>query len=385
MNRSLIVLAIGLSVTSKAIAQPADPNPAVNNPDKLSWELFTRVTASVPGINNNVVFETWASNEDTFQLKRFPGTTTDPACAPIVVAGGPVQPPVVPTASPKILNVSALEAAAPRPPGLEPHVLRGGSQETRRNKATFDFIFCNNLHTRAGLRAAFAAGKPISFPIDSIEVKADWEAAGNRSSSDFYINTASDNKRYALVSLHIISKLVPNWTWATFEHKDNRGRCDFIGCNDHFGALVQEVPSHNSPGGTYNPCTKTAAVKKLFADAGLPALWENYCLKGSQVDFVTASGIPTRLGNTVPEDGFVKTSSCMTCHSRAAVDSQAKPTSIAGFLFPPLCPDSQSQVCSPNGAPIPAWFWNNPGQPNQSMLALQTDFIWSIPREATGP
>jgi hypothetical protein len=386
MNRSLIVLAIGLAVTSNATAQPADPNPAVNNPDKLSWELFTRVTAPVSGINK-VVFETWASNEDTFQLKRFPGTTTDPSCAPVVVAVAPVQPPV-PTASPKILNVSALEAEAPRPPGLEPHVLLRGSQETRRNKATFDFIFCNNLHTRAGLRAAFAAGKPISFPIDSIEVKADWKSADNLNPSDFYISTASDNKRYALVSLHVISKLVPNWTWATFEHKDNAGRCDFTGCFDHYGAVVQEVPTHSSLGGTYDPCTKTAAVKKLFTDAGLPALWENYCLKGSQVDFVTATGVPTLLGNTVPERGFVRTSSCITCHARAAVNAQGQGTTSAGFLEPPiptLCPDGPNRSCSPNGAPNPAWFWNNPGQPNQSMLALPTDFIWSIPRKATGP
>ena len=44
------------------------------------------------------------------------------------------------------------------------------------------------------------------FRLDSIEVKANWKPAGNRSSSEFYINTASDGKRYALVSMHIISK-----------------------------------------------------------------------------------------------------------------------------------------------------------------------------------
>src|ERR1051325_1522955 len=104
MNSSLTGLAIGLTVMSSAMAQTIDPDPAVNNPDKVSWELFVRVTPPVPGVNNNVVFETCASNEDTFQLKRFPGTTTDPSCGtqPIVVAGGQA---VVPTASPKILNV----------------------------------------------------------------------------------------------------------------------------------------------------------------------------------------------------------------------------------------------------------------------------------------
>jgi len=392
MKRSLTTLAMALALAGTARAQSVDPDPAFNNPDKLSWQLFTLVTPSVPGPHNNVVFETWASNEDTFDLKKFPGSAGDPSCTPpVVVAGGPVPPPpaVTPTASPKILNISALAESAPREPGLQPHLLPDGSQETRRNKATFDFIFCNKLNTRAGLRAAFAAGQPISFPTDSIEVKADWVPAGNLSPSDYHINTASDNKPYALVSLHIISKQVPNWTWATFEHKDNPGRCDFIGCHDQFGAVVTDVKPHdpNSPGGKYNPCTKSVALKKLFADAGLPALWENYCLKGSQVEFVTATGVPTHLGNTVPEGGFVKTSSCITCHSRAAVDSSGQATTGAGFLSPrpaALCPDGPGVLCSPNGAPNPAWFWNNPGQPNQSLLALQTDFIWSIPRLATG-
>jgi hypothetical protein len=395
MLRSVTTLAVASILAGVAQAQSADPDPAFNNPDQLSWQLFTLVTPSVPGLNNNVVFETWASNEDTFQLKKFPGASADPICTPpVVVAGGPVPPPVVvtPTASPKILNISALEASAPRVPGLQPHVLPGGSQETRRNKATFDFIFCHKLNTRAGLRAAFAAGVPISFPTDSIEVKADWKPAAGLSPSDYHINTAA-GKPYALVSLHIISKQVPNWTWATFEHKDNPGRCDFIGCHDHFGAVVADVSPHgdSSPGGKYNPCIKTPALKKLFADAGLPALWENYCLKGSQVEFVTATGVPTHLGNTVPEGGFVKTSSCITCHSRASVLSNGQPppgTFDAGFINPPipaLCPDGPQKPCSPNGAPNPAWFWNNPGQQNQSLLALQTDFIWSIPRSATGP
>ena len=199
----------------------------------------------------------------------------------------PQQPPVTPVANPKILNVPALIALAPRPPGLQPHVVPGGtedqpSEETRRNQTTFDFMVCNKLHTKAGLRTAFAIGQPISFPIDSMEVKANWKPASNRSPSEYHINTASDGKRYALVSMHIISKQIPNWTWATFEHKDNPGRCDFIGCHDKFGAVVQDVAPHDAPDGKYDPCVKTPALKKLFTDNGMPALWENYCLKGSQ-------------------------------------------------------------------------------------------------------
>jgi hypothetical protein len=390
MKRVLVVLAFNAALAGAAYAQSVDPDPALNNPDKGSWELFALVNkaAATPG-TNNVVFETWASNEDTFQTNpRFPGAAGPPPCGP-----GQVVAVTTPVASPKILNVPALEALAPQLPGLAPRVVPGGteeqpSEEVRRNEATFNFIVCDKLQTKAGLRAAFASGQPISFPNDSIEVKADWKPAGNRSPSEFHINTASDGKRYALVSMHIISKKVPNWTWATFEQKDNLGRCDYLGCHDNFGATVADVPPHDAPGGRYDPCVKTAAVKKLFADAGLPALWENYCLKGSQVDFTTATGVPTRLGNSVTEDGFVQTSSCMTCHSRSAVNSAGRASYGPGFITSPnpaVCPPPPAQTaCSPNGTPNPAWFWNNLGQPNQSILALQTDFVFSLALRSIG-
>jgi hypothetical protein len=394
MKRVLTVFAVGVTLLGSANAQTPDPDPAMNNPDKVSWELFAMVNKKVPSVNNSVLFETWASNEDTFQQNpKFPGASAPPNCAPAPVAALtaalPQQPAITPVASPKILNVPALEALAPRRPGLQPHVAPVApgeevSEESRRNRATFDFIFCNKLFTKAGLRAAFATGQAISFPIESMEVKANWVPVGNRSPNDYHINTASDNKRYALVAFHIISKQVPNWTWATFEHKDNLGRCDFLGCHDKFGAVVQDVAPNPAPGGKYDPCVKTPALKKLFADNGLPALWENYCLKGSQVDFVTATGLKTLLGNSVTENGFVDTSSCLSCHARAAFNAQGKNVYGAGFVVPPLCPAGQT-FCSPNGTPDPAAFWTNPGQPNQALLAMQSDFIWSIPRFAIGP
>src|SRR5262245_14227708 len=159
-------LAVYVAMSCPVAGQPSDPNPAMNNPDKVSWELFVDVSkaAGVPG-KNDVVFETWASNQDTFrQNPVFPGASGPPSCGPppVAVAAAPV---ISPLASPKVLGVPALINLGPRAPGLQPHVVAGGGEEVRRNQATFDFIYCKTLYTRAGLKAAFAAGTPISFPI----------------------------------------------------------------------------------------------------------------------------------------------------------------------------------------------------------------------------
>jgi hypothetical protein len=335
-----------VATTGSAVAQSA-ANPAVEEPDRVAWQLFATVNAPAPSAgNNDANFETWASDEDTF--------TTRPTWP-----GGP---------SPAKLRVPALVRLAPR--SLRPRVLPSGSEEVRRNKDAFDFIVSKRLYTQSGLKAAIASGEPISFPEQAIEVKANWIPVNEVSDASLYhTNTASDGKTYALVSMHIISKLVPNWTWATFEHRLNKGRCDYMGCRDNFGAVRQIEPAHTPPGGTYPACEKTPGVKQVFASAKLGAVWENYCLKGSQVDFITTTGLPTLLGNSVTEDGFVSSSSCLTCHSRASVTSAGADAQDAGFVGNK----------SPNGAPDPAWFWNNPGTPSQSLKAFQSDFVWAIP------
>ena len=359
MSRLMLSFACATLVCTSLEAQTV-VNPALNDPDRVSWELFVQVnTPSATAGNNNVRFETWASDDDTFTASPvWPGTTPRPSR---------MKPPALGQFVPKAK--------------LTPHVVPGGGEEVRRNKATFDFIVNNKFFTQTGLKAAFAAGKSMSFPIESIEVKANWVPVGPGINPALYhVNTASDAKQYALVSMHVISKQVPNWTWATFEHKENPGRCDLIGCRDQFGATVPVVPPQTPAGGTYPACAKTPALLAMFTTARLDAVFNNYCLKGSQVDFTTSTGLSTRLGNSVTENGFVNTSSCITCHGRAAVDANAKATSQAGFLVPleaALCPTGSP--CSPSGALRPVWFWQNPGKPTQKMTALQTDFVWAIP------
>jgi hypothetical protein len=366
-------LATPIALASNACAQPApaDPNPGMNNPDRISWQLFVTVNgpAATPG-NNNALFETWASDGDTFRRT-------------------PVWPA---TPTPAELSPPALTLFKPLPPGLQPRVVPGGGEEVRRNKVTFDFIVNNNLYTRAGLRAAFAAGKSISLPVDSIEVKANWVPVETVNPALYHVNTASDGKQYALVSMHIISKQLPNWTWATFEHQNNPGRCDYIGCSDQFGATVPFVAPEpvSQFGRVYPPCQKTPAAQAMMASGRLDNVWQNYCLKGSQTEFTGPTGIPTLLGNSVTENGFANTSSCISCHSRAAFDVLGRPTPNAGFLDPSqnaaLCPVPNQSIdaCSPNGTPNISWFWSNQGTPNQRMLFMQGDFVWAIPFKAIG-
>ena len=70
--RSLIIafvagLAGSLETISASVAQ-TEPNPALNNPDEQSWKLFMTVNANAATAgNNNALFETWASDGDTFQ------------------------------------------------------------------------------------------------------------------------------------------------------------------------------------------------------------------------------------------------------------------------------------------------------------------------------
>jgi hypothetical protein len=357
--------------SSGASAQDGS-NPAMNSPDMLAWQLFIKVNASAGG--TNALFETWASDTDTFKLDpQFPSSPQ-----PLLS----LRDPVLPTVGPEAIQESGglLPALPPVPKGRFP-------EETRRNEAAFKFIKDNNLYKVSGLKAAF--GKTLSFPVDAIEVKANWMAiekvpdfTGNKVAladvpKIFHVNTSSaDNKQYALLSMHVISKLVPNWTWATFEHKLNPARCDIIGCKDTFGAMPASVDANKKPEAGYPDCIKTAALKQLMGSARWDPAFENYCLKGSQTDVTDNNGLDIRLGNSITEDGFVNQSSCMTCHGRAAFDQNGKATSDAGF----------DATGAPLGPIQPNWYWGFTAKPpifermpGLKQVGTSADFVWSIP------
>jgi hypothetical protein len=292
---------------STAPAHAADLNPGMNQPDHAAWQLFAsavqyRATAG----NNDAMFETWAGDADTF------------SAMPAWPAGGGTHRPLAGSLLGRSLRAHGpAPAAVPLPAeciaGWRPGAPACIGEETRRNRAAFDYIVQNGLYNQASLAAFF--GKTLSFPVGAVELKADWIPVDELKSWNgtppeqadmlYHVNTVpgSGGKpiAYALVALHLVSKAVPSWSWASFEHWKNPGRCDDIGCHDLFGAATANVLPNGKPNQGYPDCAKSSALLAEFTEAGLSPVWQNYCLKGTQGNFITSTGVPTVLGSSVIE------------------------------------------------------------------------------------
>lgn len=347
-----------------------------------------------------------------------------------------------------------------------------------RNKPMVDYIFGAELYHVEGLARVYdnfvraigayaphwpqpanptapSAATPnlvsINFPIKSVMIKVNWLAVDeapkygidpNDKVHPFIVMDlvpqANDNARpadgkssakkpFLLLSMHISSKAVPNWTWATFEHVANQGRCDWTGCNDSFGYLTTQPSQVDAgaatglaaPARNYTPPHAVKSVDgaeqlafdlakryvgsdrisdgldaifkaydigsgKKATQGGRPtaqdAAWRSYRLKGTQTNFVTATGRVSRLGNSVTEAGFVNSASCITCHSRAGATKDGVPP-LSIFI------DSLSDAGIPksiNGTPNEAWFnvnafWGVRGQREAPAIhAVPTDFVWGF-------
>ncbi|MGR3278427.1 hypothetical protein ACSYAD_25355 [Acaryochloris marina NIES-2412] len=395
-----------------------------NNPDQFAWELFAFVNQAARfqektkqgQSTNNAIWETWADDPLTFPEKPDPS-----------------QPPQWPEklSSPKQLRLrSKVEKSQPDADFIEFQKNQACTpenapcEEVRRNKPAFNYIMNNDLWYTQGLTAKFQSAQKallkgesvqdfIKFPLDSIEVKGDWVPITENQKSEFHWNYDEKGDLYGLIAMHISSKALPNWFWATFEWVDNYGRCDYIGCHDLFGVVPHNLPSKQAINQQYSPGKITPELVSLFKEHGLTESWgqewQHYRLKGSMTDFTDSTGQPLLLGNSITEQGFVPSASCITCHSRAAVTSLGKDAfPIAGFR--PFLPGvgetgskqtvGSAEIQFPNGpltqsysgSPDPNWFYrgisvqNSAGvvdvQAEEILKNLQMDFVWAIPFNA---
>lgn len=358
------------------------PNGA--NSDKVSWDNFIAVIKPVS--STQAVFETWASDPDVYSntphwptvgeagVKKFrPGLlqkakashqlkvseTIDGTCGKVgdAAAGN----------FPVTVNAPSKDPKAPKQPCY--------AEEVRRNRPSYDYIVKNGLNTQPGLAAAYKKATTtkwkVSLPTSAVEVKADWLPIDTLITwlgangvtltpaqvKQRYYTTVSEGFTYGLVSVHISTKEIPNWVWASFEHEDNPGRCDTMGCHDSFGARKATVAPQTTANTQYGQCVKTDEVKKLFKAAGLGGAWDNYCLKASQIAYVDKNGAPLMLGDSFTERVAaavpINRSSCMACHAAAAVNS--------------------------DGSPFTTLLDNDPmGNVTLPPTAVAVDFIWGI-------
>lgn len=207
----------------------------------------------------------------------------------------------------------------------------------------------------------------IRRDLDSVEVKLDWAPATSFSNPTFgcpdptkHLYTETINGTcYALVGIHITSKSMIRWFWATFEPNSditNPNRCDpmlYGACLDPWGTTSSE------PYGKGQTVQQSPRLQQAMAAAHLNPALNNYFLTGVQTEFVSG-GKPTLLGNSFVEfnQGVPPgKSSCITCHQYAAFDGKRPAPGVPedNFGKPPhgwpyigyACNQNQDGNCTP--------------------------------------
>lgn len=330
----------------------ADP---IRETDRFAWQLFLSINQ--PDDKERLAWEKWARAQDVFN------SATDKPVFPKQVAEGfalsqPASSDL--SAAPPDMDKVRKDIDLPQP--CDPTVTDKGEQ-VMLNKATVDYIANKGLYSVEG-QIARSKAERIDFPKDSIEVKAVWRHIGEGETNDYYYQKCGSSP-FGLIALHLTSKQTPNWVWATFEHVKmnaqdirNGDQCRFIPCKDSFGAASSE-PTQDAL--SYKPSQQ---LRDLLAHSGLPGkwqrLWLNYRLIGTQVYFTERGKL---LGNSVIEQPFKDTPSCITCHSRSTISDDMT------RLRP-----GQSKTVSFNGEPDPCWFKDK----HDKVIFRQLDFVWSL-------
>ena len=232
------------------------------------------------------------------------------------------------------------------------------NNEVRFNKAAFEFVRASNFYRQDGIRDALRAGnKTVNAPPMTKTIKAQWRKIAEADKPRFHwAEVALENGTkdlFGLVALHITTKDLPNWFWATFEHVDNKKAGRVSEGIDLDGWQLPSVDRF--------ACTPDrVGCEEIPKSIGLEGTkWANYRLRGTQVDYQNSLGEPTLLSNSVLEKGLQK-SSCVSCHAKAAAGELAGDTTA---------PDERDLK------PPAADFFKD-GEGKQRFI--QTDFLWSL-------
>lgn len=345
-NQSFLITTASASPQAGNVActlptQAPDPNDA-KAVAQTAWQIF--VAVNCPANKSQLVWETWTEQFSIFTSPGQKGGRTQRLHgSPLarIVAAQLHSP--LPELSPDT-ECQAMVA----PPSNMPNstsLAHSGQfcEEVHLDPTAKAYVLQGNYEFRSGQRMAVTSHATIDFPSTAVEVKADWLPMTDFNPAQFNCTSPPpglhveviDGGCYALVAMHISSKLLTNWLWATFEVQNgttNPQRCSpnlFGPCNDPFGS---------SPAQSSGQATElTLALGALMKQAGLAPEFLNYRLDVGQAVFGTAAQ-PTLLGNSIVEGeavGLTKgNASCITCHSTSVINSAGSENPKIGGVGP---------------------------------------------------
>jgi hypothetical protein len=391
-------------ISSKAIQNPQelggtpeDVNLAENDPFQYAWKLFFFLNhqakkgvageadtskASIKEYDGDtpVVWETWACATGGLFLEPGQKNTSevylDKGAEPPTwesLPRGVLQTKIF---EPSLTNIDSLITNGMM--GLEsiqgrarfffaPEVVAGSDDEIRMNRPTFEFIRAHKLYSVEGQQAAFKqafdSDDPgfIQFPSMSKEVKARWIKIQESDKPRYHWRSivvtkeggSKETQIWGLSGLHIITRDLPNWFWTDFEHVDQ----EVDGTKEGRPSIDPTTRGQNPPFGKDGIRNETVGSK-----------WENYRLRGAQINFTDRFGTPIELSNTLIEPKDSGPSSCITCHANATISSSIRPGAKPPFVIKHL--PAQFVL----GLPHPEAFKDQSGH----IKFLPTDFVWSM-------
>jgi hypothetical protein len=358
-------------------AEPASAEPeSVYGPSfaYLAWNLFLQAMAPA---NDSLTFETWTEQcQLSLNTVGCPSAATRAAAAK--AAGNGKMRILHGSAMARFKKLQGTECSAmttipiggyPPPSNLAPNAMYCEEVFVSPVEAVF---VKDNLTTLVNQKTyGSERNGTINFPgtetndprldLDSLEVKVDWVPVTSYSTPTFacpdptnslYTETINGTC-YALAAIHITSKVMPKWLWATFEPNSkvtNPNRCDpklYDTCFDPWGT------TSSRPYGNGHTAQQSPELHQAMAEAHLNPAFNNYFLTGVQTEFVDNYGKPIPLGNSFVEfnQGVPPgKSSCITCHQYAHFDgrqpAQGEPEN--NFGKPPHGWPSIGYACNQN-------------------------------------
>jgi len=384
--RSVIALSMLTCLSMRASAldwrepwvEPHDAKAAAADSDEYAWRLFVALNWPADavtrgpdrfgrlGADRPVVWETWQSAGTVYlEDGADPGPWSPSAVAPLAAERRFEG--ISPRDLPNLRHI----VGGVMVPVADPIAAARRLTEIRMNSTTFEFIRAHELYNVEGQLRAYASPDGVSFPFGARNVKAKWRPITEAERPRYHtieVRLADGTYRlYGLTALHIAAKDLPRWLWATFEHVDNPTLPDNEGWQlpSRDGYACRQAPSD---------CNRAPAGIGLEG-----TVWQYYRLRGTVTQYLDARGKPERLANSELEAGMQGSSSCITCHSRAAIGvtgGQVERLAIFDSTRDPGTPADPLMRRGFIGEPQAAWFQPIPGQNDPHFRPL--DFVWSM-------